>query len=78
MKVEILVTAPYTSFESDPPGRAVMLQAGAVVDYPDWYARGLCDAGLARPVEDLPPEAPSPPPVEVKASEYHRRGRRHE
>jgi hypothetical protein len=76
MKIEILVTAPYTNFESDPPGRVVMLQAGDVINYPDWYGRGLCDAGLAKPVEDLPPASPSPAPIEVKASEYRRRGRR--
>lgn len=76
MKVIIAVEGPYTDFMSDPPGRAIVRPAGEIVEYPDWYARGLCAAGLAKPVEDLPPASPSPAPIEVKASEYRRRGRR--
>lgn len=76
MRIKILVNAPYSDFDSDPPGRAIIRQAGDVVDYPDWYARGLVQAGLAEVVGDLPPELTQPAPVEIKVSEHKGRRKR--
>ena len=52
MKIKILVSGPYTDFESEPRFRAVMLEAGAVVERPEWYARDLVESGLASVVGD--------------------------
>jgi len=76
MKVEITVTGPYSDFTSDPPGRAVVRRAGEIVEYPDWYGRGLCDAGLATPVGDVPPPTPQPEQRDVTARDYTGRRRR--
>ncbi len=50
MQVKILQSAVYAKFEPDKQ-RAQALEAGAVADFPEWYAQGLIDAGLAGPVE---------------------------
>lgn len=70
MKVRIMKEVPLTDFNSDPPGRAVVREAGEEVDFPDWYASGIIKAGLATSVGEPVSPPPEPPKsVEFKASE---------
>ena len=57
MKVKILVKAPYSKFI---PGRAPgaqVLEVGDVVVFPDAYAKGLVEAGLAEAIGPVVEEA---------------------
>lgn len=45
MKVLIVVSGPYTDFQNEL--RAKQLGAGAVEEFPDWYAQSLIASGLA-------------------------------
>ena len=47
MKVRILVEAPYADFSKMPKLGAQNLKVGDEIDYPDYYALDIIDAGLA-------------------------------
>ena len=49
MKVTITQAGLYSDFVG-PKARAVIHDAGDVVEFPDWYAQSLVKSGLAEPV----------------------------
>ncbi len=57
MKVRILKSGPYTDFANQL--KAQRLDAGAVVEFPEWYGRDLVRAGLAQEEQPVQPETPA-------------------